>query len=909
MKKRMIVMGMSVVLIFVFLFTTQVDFHANGDAQTIISENLSDFDNTLNNLDVYGTTCNSYMEKTLTGCQEILVDDRIYVLDFDKNGRLLSEKIIDFELPIFGGYYAGETYNYLVYGQKPSSEESEVYRVVKYDKEFNRLDVTSVFYKECYTSVPFEAGNVSIAEEGNHMVVYTSRLRPDGHQSNIALRINTDTMKIENKYGMIAFPDIHVSHSFRQIVKYDGEQPIYVDLGDAYPRAVCLQEQEGIQTNMLYVEGDEGDNLTNTDVTGLAITDTGYLVVGTQMRNYCNNIYLSYAQKGQKTAKVIWLTNSTSYNYSNVCNAKIVQISDDVYAVMWNCFDNGGSVNYVMVNGQGELMSDLKMYQGAELTQCEPIIIDGKVTWSKYVESERKVYALTDFSCIGTYTYDDDYVLPEHVWDGSSDISWYEERKKEYHLETPEQVAGLAELVNSGNSFKGKTIYIEKDMFFNDVDSIENAWTSIAATSSGNTFEGTFDGQGYIFYNIYSISGEDGGVFGRIGENGIVKAIKVSQSLMCGASIAYQNDGWILFCENDSLVENLGDTSYTAGICCINTNFVYGCANTGVIMGDSPSGIVGLNSGTGATVDSCWNQGLIKGNGFAAAGIVGSNFGWVYDCYNSGTVSGVFLINYAKTVAGIVGGHHGYDGGIYNCYNVGYLDIYDEWNWYCNDTICGEGKSLCENVYSIASKYNSSTEITFAQLKTTDTIEKLQGDKIITKWCIDQKSGYIVPIAQQDMLNDVYKILPDVWDPITEVTINLADGEYSLEAFSYAYYGIENAEAIYSSDSDILSITSDGIITPINKGTAIVKVNFGGTEHAKETSFDVQVTIIGLNGDVNSDGKVNLQDLMKCLHYTSGRISLGEVELKASDVTGDDKVTVADVMKMMHYISGRIETL
>ena len=45
--------------------------------------------------------------------------------------------------------------------------------------------------------------------------------------------------------------------------------------------------------------------LLNTDVTGLAITDTGYLVVGTQMTNYCNNIYLSYAQKGQKTAKVI----------------------------------------------------------------------------------------------------------------------------------------------------------------------------------------------------------------------------------------------------------------------------------------------------------------------------------------------------------------------------------------------------------------------------------------------------------------------------------------------------------------------------------------------------------------------------------------------------------------------------
>ena len=99
-------------------------------------------------------------------------------------------------------------------------------------------------------------------------------------------------MTISNRYGMIAFPDIHVSHSFREIVKYDGETPIYVDLGDGNPRAVCLQEQPGSYTNMLDVPGEYGDNFTNTDVSGLAITDTGYLVVGTQERNYCNK-YLS----------------------------------------------------------------------------------------------------------------------------------------------------------------------------------------------------------------------------------------------------------------------------------------------------------------------------------------------------------------------------------------------------------------------------------------------------------------------------------------------------------------------------------------------------------------------------------------------------------------------------------------
>lgn len=911
MKKRVMAMGMCIVLLLAFIVMTPMDFHANESVQTKIPEELESFDNTLENLTIYGTICNSYLEKTATGYQEVLISDKVYILNFDTDGNLLSEQALDFELPMFGGYYAGEKYNYFVYGQSGSTDGTEIYRVVKYDKSLNRVESLSVFYEECYTVIPFDAGNVSIAESGDHMVVYTARTRPDGHQSNIALRINTSTMTVENTYGMIAFPDVHVSHSFRQIVKYDGGQPIYVDLGDASPRAVCLQEREGILTNMLDIEGAEGNNVTDTDVSGFAITDTGYLVVGTQMRNYCNNIYLSYAEKGETTAQVIWLTNSTTYNYSNVCNAKIIQVSDGIFAVMWNCFDNGGSVNYVMVNGQGELLSSMKTLQVAELTQCEPILDDGQIIWTKYENGKRELFALNDFACSGNYTWEDTYVLSENVWDGSVDIGWYEDGKNEFKLSTPQQLAGLAELVNNGNTFEGKKVFIEKDMFFNDWNSTINAWTSIASTSSGISFEGTFDGQGHSFYNIYSVSGEEGGIFGTIGEKGIVKALKVSQSAMCGASIAYQNDGWILFCENNSLVENIGDTEYTAGICCKNTNLVYGCCNTGVIMGDDAGGIVGVNSGTVATIDSCWNQGYVNGNGFAVAGIVSSNYGWVYDCYNNGTVSGTFGMNYAKTVAGIVGGHHGNNGQIYNCYNVGRLDINDDWNWW-SDTICGEGKSSCVNVYSIASKYNSSTEVTFEDLKNQEFILKLQGNKIISKWCMDVNNlngGYVIPVAQMDMMNGVYKILPDVWNPQTEVSINLTDEDYQLKTFSYAYYGIEDAQATYSSDSNILSVTADGVITPLSQGNAVVTVSFGGAEHTKETSFDVAVTIIGVNGDINNDGKVNLQDLMKCLHYTSGRILLGESELKAGDVNGDGKVTIADVMKMLHYISGRSETL
>lgn len=280
---------------------------------------------------------------------------------------------------------------------------------------------------------------------------------------------------------------------------------------------------------MLTVPGQYGNNDTDTDVSGLEVTDTGYLVVGSQMRNYCNNIYLSYAKKGETTAQVTWLTGSTTYNYSGVANARIVKISDGKYAVMWNCYDSGGSVNYVMVDGQGQIISGLKKLQGAELTQCQPVLSGGKVSWLKYSGGERQVYTMTDFSCTGSYEIKDTYVEPVDPWNGTADTSWYSGSRTEFTLNTPAQLAGLAQLVNGGNTFEGKTISLGKDMFFNEADSTENAWTPIASEESGEEFQGTFDGQGHSLYNMYIPEGAGGGLFGVIGENGIVRGVKVSQ--------------------------------------------------------------------------------------------------------------------------------------------------------------------------------------------------------------------------------------------------------------------------------------------------------------------------------------------------------------------------------------------
>ena len=55
------------------------------------------------------------------------------------------------------------------------------------------------------------------------------------------------------------------------------------------------------------------------------------------------------------------------------------------------------------------------------------------------------------------------------VWDGTYDTSWYNSYENEFHINTPEQFAGIAKIVNSGNDMSGKTVYIDEDIYLNDI--------------------------------------------------------------------------------------------------------------------------------------------------------------------------------------------------------------------------------------------------------------------------------------------------------------------------------------------------------------------------------------------------------------------------------------------------------
>ena len=43
-------------------------------------------------------------------------------------------------------------------------------------------------------------------------------------------------------------------------------------------------------------------------------------------------------------------------------------------------------------------------------------------------------------------------VSAQTIWDGTADISWYDASETSFDISTPEQLAGVAQLVNSGSA-------------------------------------------------------------------------------------------------------------------------------------------------------------------------------------------------------------------------------------------------------------------------------------------------------------------------------------------------------------------------------------------------------------------------------------------------------------------------
>ena len=259
------------------------------------------------------------------------------------------------------------------------------------------------------------------------------------------------------------------------------------------------------------------------------------------------------------------------------------------------------------------------------------------------------------------------------VWNGEADTSWYQADATEFQIATAEQLAGLAQLVNAGYTFEGKTIKLTADILLNNTEGWENwgstapanRWTPIG-NSWENQFTGTLDGDGHSVSGIYINSTANyQGLVGYLGSGGAlqnlgIKASYIKGGYRVGGLCGWNDGGTVTNCYNTGNVTGTGN--YVGGLCGWNDGgTVTNCYNTGNVTGtgDYVGGVCGYNDGT---VTNCYNTGNVTGNDAYVGGVCGYNDGTVTNCYNTGSVTG------SHYVGGVCGNSWGT---VTNCYNTG----------------------------------------------------------------------------------------------------------------------------------------------------------------------------------------------------------------------------------------------
>ncbi len=381
---------------------------------------------------------------------------QVVIEDYGADFSFLSSRTISLELPLWGGFYAGESYNFLIFGQKNPSESSatEVIRVVKYDKDWNRLGAASL--KGANTTVPFDAGSLRCDEYGGYLYIRTSHemyTSDDGlnHQSNLTLAVRQSDMSITDSfYDVMNISYGYVSHSFNQFILVDQEGKIIaLDHGDAYPRsAVLVGYYSNASTgkfsgsrysnwcwnmDLITFDGSIGDNTTGGSVGGLAETADGYVMT----YNYDGvggggerSIYFQYMDKATGKGRQYMLNGSAGSTTPMLAPTGL----DGGY-VLWNGrsgYTTDNTLHYIPYAADGTPSNPLTA--SAPLSDCQPIPYDGGVVWYVTDNSVPTFYVLDDSGVTSYPVGDSSQPEPEPTPGSFSDVpsnAWYAQYAQE----------------------------------------------------------------------------------------------------------------------------------------------------------------------------------------------------------------------------------------------------------------------------------------------------------------------------------------------------------------------------------------------------------------------------------------------------------------------------------------------
>ncbi len=328
---------------------------------------------------------------------------------YDKNFKLLSRRAVNKELDMFGGFCQSGDYYYVLSGQTnyDESDNVEVYRITKYDKNWNRI--SSCGLKGANTYIPFDAGSARMTSSGRYLMIRTCHemyKKSDGyhHQANVTIQVDMQTMKVIDSFTDVMNTEYgYVSHSFNQFIHMENGRIVAVDHGDAYPRSIVLikypsaigsdgfHEWNCEATDVISFDGETGDNYTGATVGGFEMSSSSYLIAGSRDigdgATYGRDIYVASVSRSSGSVKV---NNITNYSDGYSETPHLVKTGSDSFVLIWG---RDSKVYYTKIAGSGRRVGDVYSMEG-DLSDCEPVMANDRITWYTWKNNEIAFYQI-----------------------------------------------------------------------------------------------------------------------------------------------------------------------------------------------------------------------------------------------------------------------------------------------------------------------------------------------------------------------------------------------------------------------------------------------------------------------------------------------------------------------------------
>lgn len=215
----------------------------------------------------------------------------------------------------------------------------------------------------------------------------------------------------------------------------------------------------------------------------------------------------------------------------------------------------------------------------------------------------------------------------EELWDNVNDA---------YIISSVRDLKLFRDSLHSGIDYKGKTIYLNKDIHIEENDDTG----SVGGTGEANKstpFEGTFHGRGH---SIEGWNKKEEALFLKIGESGMVsnltmKQVKITHAKL-GTAIAFQNSGTIKECTVSGSID--GEDNNYASFCYSNTGLITNCVSSADIStSKEKASIAGIAySGNNGMVSNSIYYGKMKGTASQSISMYGITNGKIDNCYYLG---------------------------------------------------------------------------------------------------------------------------------------------------------------------------------------------------------------------------------------------------------------------------------